>query len=219
MSSDIPSPAGAAATAVIAPRLRLLPPGIDRLGQYAAALTAGWSPDTSHDVSALQLEALRQNPHAFLFDLTRQDGTIVQASGRRVRRLPGRVYWLDDGEFCGIINLRYMPDTDALPDYVSGHVGYAVVPWKRRRGYATRSLALILPVAREVGLRRIEITCDHDNEPSRRVIEKNGGMLAGARPDPDAKTKLVFHIELGVGSRSETAAVSASCGRDARGPP
>jgi predicted acetyltransferase len=192
-----PSPAGAAAAAAVSgPRLRLLPPGLDRLGQYAAALTAGWSPDTSHDVSALHLAALRRNPHAFLFDLTRQDGTIVQASGHRVRRLPGRVYWLDDGEFCGIINLRYMAGTDALPDYVSGHIGYAVVPWKRRRGYATRALALLLPAAREVGLRRIEISCDDDNEPSRRVIEKNGGVFAGTRPDPDAKTKLVFHIDL-----------------------
>ena len=182
--------------AATTPGLRLLPPGLDRLRQYEAALAAGWSPDTTQDVSLLQLTALRRNPHAFLFDLTRQDGTVVQASGRRVRRLPGRVYWLDDGEFCGIINLRYMPGTDALPDYVSGHIGYAVVPWKRRRGYATRALALILPVAREVGLRRIEITCDDDNEPSRRVIERNGGVLIGTRPEPDAKTKLVFRIDL-----------------------
>ena len=176
--------------------LRLVTPSLAGLAQYAAALAAGWSPDTTRDVSAEQLAALRRNPHAFLFDLIRQDGTLVTASGRRVRWLPSRVFWLDDGQFCGVINLRFVAGTDMLPDYVSGHVGYAVVPWKRRRGYATRALALLLPVAREVGLSRVEITCDADNDASRRVIEKNGGVAIGARPTPGAKTKLAFRIDL-----------------------
>jgi len=176
--------------------LRLIAPNLDRLAQYEAALAAGWSPDTERDVSTEQLVALHRDRHAFLAELTRQDGTIVTASGRVVPRLPSRVCWLDDGEFCGVINLRFVPGSDALPDYVSGHIGYAVVPWKRRRGYATRALGLMLPVARAGGLRCIEITCDDDNEPSRRVILKNGGELLGTRPAADGKTKLVFRIDL-----------------------
>ncbi len=175
-----------------AAKLRLYPPSLRQLGEYERALAAGWSPDTTRDVSAEQLAAARRDPYAFLAELTRQDGTIVGASGRVVPRLPSRVFWLDDGEFCGAINLRFVSGSDELPDYVPGHIGYAVVPWKRRRGYATRALALILPVAREVGLGRVEVTCDDDNEPSRRVIEKNGGVLVGRRG-----AKLVFRIDLG----------------------
>ena len=179
-----------------AAKLRLLPPGLKLLAQYEAALAAGWSPDTERDVSAEQLAAARRDPYGFLAELTRQDGKIVLASGSAVPRLPSRVYWLDDGEFCGAINLRFAPGGDALPDYVSGHIGYAVVPWKRRRGYATRALALMLPVAREVGLGRVDITCDDDNTASRRVIEKNGGTLVATRPGAGGRTKLLFRIDL-----------------------
>jgi predicted acetyltransferase len=177
--------------------LRLVAPSLDKLAQYEAALAERWSPSTTHDASAEQLAALRRDPGGFLAELTRQDGTIVTTSGRVVPRLPSRIRWLDDGEFCGVINLRFVAGSDALPDYVSGHIGYAVVPWKRRRGYATRALALVLPIAREVGLRRVEITCDDDNEPSRRVILRNGGIATGTRPEPGGRTKLVFRIDVG----------------------
>lgn len=179
-----------------AAQLRLIVPSRHRLDEYADALAAGWSPDTERDASAEDLARLRQDPDRFLADLTRQDGLFTASDGRHLPRLPGRVYWLDDGEFCGLINLRYVPGSDRVPDYVSGHIGYAVVPWKRRRGYATRALAMLLPVARDVGLNRVEITCDEDNEASQRVIIRNGGALSGSRPERGGKRKLVFRIEL-----------------------
>jgi predicted acetyltransferase len=176
--------------------LRLLPPSLDGLPGYVAALEAGWSPDTMRDVSGEQLAVYRRDPAALIDELTRQGGTIITASGAVMPKLPNRVLWLDDGDFCGSINLRFQPGTEALPPQVSGHIGYAVVPWKRRRGYATEALGQMLAVAREVGLGRVQLTCDPDNDISQRVILKNGGVFDGSYQTAEGATKLSFWIGL-----------------------
>jgi predicted acetyltransferase len=175
--------------------LRLLPPSLDRMAGYVTALEAGWSPDTMRDVSGEQLALYQQDPAALIDELTREDGTVKTATGEEVPRLPSRTFWLDDGEFCGSINLRFQRGTDELPPQVSGHIGYAVVPWRRGRGYATEALRLMLPVALDAGLHRLTITCFDDNEASRRVILANGGVFVGTSAYV-GRTRLVFRIDL-----------------------
>jgi len=67
--------------------------------------------------------------------------------------------------------------TPLLED-VGGHIGYAIRPSERRKGYGTRILALTLERARAMGLGRVLVTCDTDNLGSARVIQRNGGALA-----------------------------------------
>jgi predicted acetyltransferase len=177
--------------------LNLVPPSLAGLPAYVAALETGWSPNNERDVAGEQLAFYRRDPAALLNELIRQDGTITLGTGLVVPRLPSHVFWLDDGEFCGVINLRYAPGTDALPPHVNGHIGYAVVPWKQRRGYATQALALLLPMARQVGLNSVQITCDDDNERSRRVITANGGVFERSYAAAGGKTKLLYRVNLG----------------------
>lgn len=170
---------------------------MDRLPGYVAALEAGWSPSTTRDVSGEHLAAIRSDAGEFLRDLVRHEGgTVTLGDGTVVPRLPSRVFWIWDGEFCGAINVRFVPGTLDLPQHVSGHVGYAIVPWKRRRGYATRALALLLPIAHGLGLPQVQITCDASNDASRRVIEANGGVAAGEQAllDHPGERKLLFWI-------------------------
>jgi predicted acetyltransferase len=105
-----------------------------------------------------------------------------------------------DGEFCGNIGLRWQPGTSELPPYCLGHIGYSVVPWKRRKGYATAALKQILPEAKKAGLAYVYITAEPDNLPSQKVILANGGVLLGrfqkVKAYGDNKESLRFRITL-----------------------
>jgi predicted acetyltransferase len=162
--------------------MQLVKPGAEHLPAYTDALRRGWSPNTLRAAAAgEELEQIAQDPVAFLALMDDPLGAgppVRLPDGSQVRRIPGLRRWMwADGNFIGSIGLRWMPDGAALPAHVLGHIGYAVVPWQQRRGYATAALAQLLPLARERGLRWVELTTDPDNIASQRVITANGGKL------------------------------------------
>lgn len=161
--------------------MELVWPDARYLAGYAGALRQGWSPDNLRPQATLEhLARIAEDPERFLAEQVDREAkgpAITLPDGSTVPRLPGYQMWMWDGEFCGAIGLRWQPGTTELPSYCLGHVGYSVVPWKRRRGYATRALELFLPHAQAEGLAYVEVTTDADNVASRRVIETNGGIL------------------------------------------
>jgi predicted acetyltransferase len=98
---------------------------------------------------------------------------------RRWYRVAQTNLWLTEGdEFLGRLSIRHRLNRRLR--FQGGHIGYSVRPSQRRRGYATLMLRLALPVAHRMGIDPALITCDDTNIASRRVIEANGGRLAGA---------------------------------------
>jgi len=83
-----------------------------------------------------------------------------------------------DGEnqILGMINFRHNLNNKYLAEH-GGHIGFAVRPKKRRRRYATAMLMLCLEKCRAYGLDQVLITCDVDNEASRRTILACGGKF------------------------------------------
>ncbi|MCX7324595.1 MAG: GNAT family N-acetyltransferase [Hyphomicrobiales bacterium] len=181
----------------MASQLQLLAPDHAHLDAYAAALRTGWSPYTTHDVSAEHLAAIKADADAFLVDLVRMDGVVGQPDGTTRAKLPQIIRWMWDGEFAGAINLRWQPGSNELPPYVSGHVGYTVVPWKRRKGYATEALRMMLDEAKSVGLGSVEITTDPSNIASQAVIKRCGGIHVATCDNPfTGLPKLHYRIDL-----------------------
>jgi predicted acetyltransferase len=177
--------------------IQLIPPDRAHLSAFAAALAKGWSPSTTTDVSGKFLAGIEADADAFLADLVSSDGVSIQQDGSARPRIPQIIRWLWDGEFVGSINLRWQRGTDELPLYVLGHIGYAVVPWKQGKGYATAALRMMLAEAKAVGLGIVQITTDVGNEASRKVIERCGGIYVETFDGPFGNVpKLRYKIEV-----------------------
>lgn len=183
--------------------MQLVVPGLEYLDAYRAALETGWSPRTTRpEAAAEERQAILRDPVAFvasLEDPNARGDDIQLPDGSFVTRLPSFRRWIWDDGFCGSIELRWQQGTNALPPTCLGHIGYAVVPWRRREGLATFALGAILPEARGVGLTAVELTADPENIASVRVIEKNRGQRVTHRDKllahGDGK-EVLFRIDL-----------------------
>jgi predicted acetyltransferase len=101
-------------------------------------------------------------------------------NGRGMPRgwVPDSQFWLvGEDRILGCSRLRHRLTTSLERE--GGHIGYDVRPSERRKGYGTPILRLTLQRASEIGIGRVRVTCDADNTPSVRVIDKNGGILDG----------------------------------------
>jgi len=182
---------------------RLAQPSAALLPDYAEALRRGFEPST-YDGSAVaqaQLDAMAKDQAAFLAMLDNVDGRgkVRLPNGQTVPRLPGFTRFILDDGFCGVIHFRWQPGTVELPPYVLGHIGYLIVPWRRREGHATRALGLMLPLAASRGLPHVVLTTEPTNLASIRVIEANGGVLVERFHGPEvygAAEALRFRISL-----------------------
>ena len=86
------------------------------------------------------------------------------------------VYWLYvDGNPVGMGKLRHRLNEKLRED--GGHIGYAIAPAYRNRGYGKILLKLLIDETKKMGISRILITVQNDNIASIQVALNNGGII------------------------------------------
>lgn len=121
----------------------------------------------------------------------------IQARGENLPEgwVPATTFWLvDGGEYIGRVSVRHRL-TKHL-EKIGGHIGYDTRPSKRGKGYGFKILEFALLKAKELGIARVLVTCDATNTASRKIIEKNGGVLEDMVSNPETGVdKLRFWVE------------------------
>ena len=97
-----------------------------------------------------------------------------------------------DQHVVGIIDLRHELN-DFLRDF--GHCGYSVRPGERGKGYGRAMLHLLCEHAQRCGMAWLQLSCEADNTPSRRMIISAGGKCVREFTH-EGKRALVHRLEL-----------------------
>ena len=112
-------------------------------------------------------------------------------------RVPDSTYFcldLDQNIFVGAVNIRHYLNESLL--FSGGHIGDGIRPSQRRKGYATAMLRLALEKCRELGIRRVLMTCDRDNIGSAKSIRANGGILESEFLNEEGVVEQRYWIDL-----------------------
>ena len=120
----------------------------------------------------------------------------IPAIRRELNKVPETEYWLiHEGEYIGRLSVRHELNEELRER--GGHIGYAIRPSEREKGYGKKALELGLAEARKLGLDKVLITCDSTNIGSRKIIESHNGVLENeVAGEPGKPTKLRFWIDI-----------------------
>lgn len=91
--------------------------------------------------------------------------------------VPNTIFVLMDDEerYVGIFKLRHY-----LNEFLAKgpcHIGYGISPDFRRKGYATKGLALVLEEARKIGIKEALLSVNKDNIGSLKAQKNNGAVI------------------------------------------
>ena len=101
-----------------------------------------------------------------------------------------------DNKLVGMISIRHALTTDFLKNY-AGHIGYGIRPTERRKGYVTQMLrGALLYCKEELKLKKVMISCNKENEGSRKTIINAGGILEREYKTDEGENVQIYWIEL-----------------------
>ena len=111
--------------------------------------------------------------------------------------LPDSTFFCLDKErdlLVGAINIRHYLNDGLLK--FGGHMGDGVRPSERRKGIATRMIALGLEECKKLGISRVLMVCKKENTGSAKSIINNGGILENELEKEDGTVMQRYWITL-----------------------
>lgn len=147
-----------------------------------------------------------ESPHWYSFawtdSMTYSEMLTILAKERSgVDLAPGRVphsmlYGFLNGEIIGRVSVRHTLNENLRKR--GGHIGYAVAPRFRKKGYATELTRQALEYCKKLGIKEVMVTCSDDNVPSWKIIEHFNGQLEDKVWDDEDKEMIRrYWIKLG----------------------
>lgn len=85
------------------------------------------------------------------------------------------LYNINENKMIGAVNIRHVLN-DYLLQY-GGHIGDGIRPSERGKGYGNKIIELALIECKKLGIKKVLMTCDKNNIPSKKAIIHNGGIL------------------------------------------
>lgn len=111
--------------------------------------------------------------------------------------VPATTLWAYDdecGTIVGAVNIRHYLNEFLLKS--GGHIGDGIRPSERRKGYATKMIALALDECRKMNILRVLMVCDKTNIGSAKSILNNGGVLENEILNEDGTIEQRYWIDL-----------------------
>lgn len=128
-------------------------------------------------------------------------GVDTPAMLRMLRRIVARLHaagcnghWLilDGDQVVGLCGYKRPPGLTKTAE-----IGYGIAPERRRRGYATRAICLLVNEARaDQAVERVAAETSVDNPASKLVLERNGFTHIGDRQDAEDGPLTLWRLEL-----------------------
>lgn len=151
--------------------LQLISPTIEFESQFRAMLQDWYSANERLIPWSIDLDTS---------DFEKYVNRLLDASkgiGLEDSHVPHSSFWLIDENqnILATSNLRHTLNEKLW--IVGGHIGYGVTPSARRKGCATKILALTLLEAKKLGIEKALVTCSKTNIGSAKSILKNGGKF------------------------------------------
>ncbi len=110
------------------------------------------------------------------------------------------IYLKETDEYIGYCDLRIEHNLEL---YYYGNIGYRIEEPFRGNRYAKRAATLLINLAKEFGMKKLFLTCNPENEASKKTIESlNARYLKTVNVPfwhplfPEEKTKMIYQIDL-----------------------